>query len=57
MPKKSGFSFSQRRALGIPLTRSGFDRKIGRSVTTGCGVWVMVGVVVIGVAVVRSVGG
>ena len=59
MPRKSGFSFSWKRALGIfgarsrlsrklgiPLARSGLDRKIGRTMTTGCGVRVVVTAVV-----------
>jgi len=72
MPRKSGFSFSWKRALGIsgaktrlsrnigiPLTRSGLERKVGRGMTTGCGVWVVLRVVVMGVVVVavRVVGG
>lgn len=53
MPRKYGFSFSWKRALGIsgakhrisrgigiPLTRSGRQRKIGRAVTSGCSLYV-----------------
>jgi hypothetical protein len=70
MLRRFGFSFSWKRALGIsgaksrlsdrsgiPLTRSGLDRKIGRSMTTGCGVWVMLWLVATRAAVVRLVGG
>ncbi len=51
MPRKYGFSFSWKRALGlsatkqriarktgIPLTRSGVERKVGRTVMSGCSV-------------------
>jgi len=70
MLRKFGFSFSWTRVLGIsgaksrlsdrsgiPLTRSGLERKIGRSVTTGWGVWVVVVIGAVGVFVVRLVGG
>ncbi len=49
MPRKYGFSFSWKRAvglsgakqrlsrrIGIPLTRSGMERKIGREAMRGC---------------------
>jgi len=70
MLRKFGFSFSWKWALGIsgaksrlsdrsgiPLTRSGLERKIGSSVTTGWGVWVVVVIGAVGVFVVRLVGG
>ena len=54
MPRKFGFSFSWKRALGIsglkgrisrkigiPLTRSGRERKIGRMVTRGCACYLL----------------
>jgi len=54
MPRKFGFSFSWKRALGIsgakarlsrklgiPLTRSGRERKIGRMVTQGCALYLL----------------
>ena len=60
MPRKYGFSFSGMRALGIssakqrlsraagiPLTKSGRERKIGRAVTSGCAIVPAVGVFVI----------
>jgi hypothetical protein len=60
MPRKYGFSFSWKRALGIsgakhrisrgigiPLTRSGRQRKIGRAVTSGCAVYVAPALLVI----------
>lgn len=65
MPRKFGFSFSWKRALGIssakarlsrkigiPLTRSGRERKIGRMVTGGCVLW-LVGLLGAVLAIVR----
>lgn len=63
MGKKFGFSFSWKRALGIsgakaklsrkigvPLSRSGRERKLGRMVTKGAGCMVSVAVVLVALA-------
>ena len=70
MPRKFGFSFSWKRALGIsgakarlsrkigiPLTRSGRERKVGRLVTQGCALPLLTVLAFIGgvVALVRSI--
>jgi hypothetical protein len=60
MPRKYGFSFSWKRAFGIsamkqrmarrtgiPLTRSGMDRKVGRAITSGCALRLLVSVLVL----------
>jgi hypothetical protein len=62
MGRKFGVSFSWRRAvglssakgkvsrlIGIPLTRSGRERKIGRFVSHGIGCLIMLGLLALGV--------
>ncbi|MEI6520853.1 MAG: hypothetical protein WCO98_12565 [bacterium] len=64
MGRKFGFSFSARRALGIssalskiarstgvPTSRSGMERKIGRTVMGGCAGSIMMFLLVVGVIV------
>jgi hypothetical protein len=62
--KSYGFSFSWKRALGtsgaktrlsrtlgLPLTRSGLERKIGRGMTRGCSTYVVCVLAAIGAVV------
>jgi hypothetical protein len=60
VPRKFGFSFSWKRALGIssakqrlsrsiglPLTKSGLERKLGRVAMKGCATYVLLAVALV----------